>query len=368
MYETYTYEYILKTILDRISDADSTIDVREGSAMWYAVAPVAAELAIAYTNYDMLRKESFAGTATREGLYNACEDIGIDTSQFEASAGVFYGHFNVEVTTGSRWACGEYIFVVDSKVGMVTINDVEYHQYRLICETVGSLTQYTSGNLRPITDYGSSQLKVAVLDSCILVGADETNDEKIRETYFDYVANKSEGANIAQYNQWLNEFEGVGAHKIIPTWNGANSVKIVLLDENKEAPTTELIASVQDYLDPNSEGLGEGKAPIGAVVTVAGGTNAYINVKASLTLTSPTANISDISTKLRQYFRDIAYQKTVVNLYEVASIILSSPSVTDVNDVQLGRWVNDSAAVSYSASNITLGEYETPVLHQFYSE
>lgn len=366
MYENYTYEYILKSILDRITTADPTIDVREGSAMWYAVAPVAVELAVAYTNCDAISKESFVGTATREGIYRACADIGLDTTQFDASAGVFRGHFNVEVANGSRWACGDYIFVVSSKVGMVTMNEVDYHQYNLVCETVGSHTQYTSGNLRPITDYGSNDLRVAVLDSCVVIGADETSDEKVREAYFENIANKSEGANIAQYRQWLSEFDGIGAHKIVPTWNGANTVKVVVIDENKQSPTPDFIASVQNYLDPNREGLGEGKAPIGAVVTVEGGTNADIDVKAKLTLASSNADISDINANLTAYFRRIAFEKSVINIYEVASIILSSPSVSDINDVQIGRY--NGSTTSYSTSNITLGEFETPVLHAFHNE
>ena len=367
MYENYTYEYILNSILDRITNADSSIDVREGSAMWYAVAPVALELAIAYTNLDAVSKESFVGTATREGMYRAYDDLGISTAQFDATAGVFEGHFNVEVSIGSRWACGDYTFVVTSKVGIVTIDEVEYHKYRLACETVGSHTQHTTGNLRPITDYGSNLVRVAILDECVMVGADETSDEIVRDTYFEYIANKSEGANVAQYKQWLNEFEGVGAHKIVPTWNGKNTVKVVILNENKEAPTSDFIASVQNYLDPNSEGVGEGKAPIGAVVTVVGGTNANIDVKANLTLASASADISDIEKRLTDYYRRIAFEKRVVNIYEVASVLLSSPTVSDVNDVQLGRWV-DGSTTSYSANNLELGEFETPVYHGFYNE
>jgi uncharacterized phage protein gp47/JayE len=365
MYENYTYENILKTITNRILEADPTIDIREGSAMWYAIAPVAVELAIAYTNIESLSGESFVGTATRDGIYRACDDIGLNTEQFDATASVFHGHFNAEVSIGSRWACGDYIFVVSSKVGMVTIDDVEYHQYNLICETLGSHTRHTNGNLRPITDYGSNQIRVAVLDECVITGQDEVSDSDVKSSYFEYVANKSEGGNIAQYKQWLNEFDGVGAYKVIPAWNGLNTVKAVILDETNQSPTNELIASVQSYLDPNSEGLGEGKAPIGAIVTVEGGTNAYINVKARLTLSSANADISDINVNLSKYFRDIAFHKTVVNIYEVASIILASPSVSDVNDVQIGRWVSDGTTVSYTASNITLGEYETPVLHEF---
>lgn len=368
MFENYTYEYILNSILNRIVEADPTIDIREGSPLWYAVAPVAAELAIAYTNCDMVSKESFVATATREGIYRACDDIGIDTTQFDASASAFYGHFNVEVAVGSRWACGDYIFVVTEKSGTILVDDVSYYRYRLSCETLGSQTQYTSGNLRPITEYGSNQLKVAILDSCIFVGADETPDDKVREIYFDYIANKAESANISQYNQWLNEFTGVGAHKVIPTWNGANTVKVVILDENKEHPSDEFIADVQKYLDPNSEGLGEGKAPIGAMVTVVGGDNAYVDIKANITLATADATTDDINDKLEEYFREIAFKKSFVNIYEVASIIFSSPSVIDVNNVQLGRWTGEGSTVSYSSTNLPLEDYEAPVLHAFYNE
>lgn len=365
MYENYTYEYILNSILNRITAFDPSIDIREGSAMWYAVAPVASELAIAYTNCDAIHKESFVGTASREGLYRACEDIGLDTNQFEANSGVFLGHFDAEVTIGSRWACGDYIFGVTSKVGTVTIDGVVYQQYRLTCETKGSHTQYTIGNLRPITEYGSNSVAVAVLDECVIAGADEAIDEKVRETYFKYIAEKSEGGNVAQYNQWLSEFDGIGGQKIVPTWNGANTVKVAIIDENKEAPTSELVATVQEYLDPNKEGLGEGKAPIGAVVTVVGGTNAYIDVRATITLASATADTSDISDNLRNYFRKIAFEKTTINIYEVASVILASASVADVNDVRIGRYVNGST--SYANANLTLGDFETPVLHAFYN-
>lgn len=365
MYETYTYEYLLKSILDRITTADSSIDVREGSAMWYAVAPVAMELAIAYDNFNRVHKESFVGTATREGLYLACNDVGLDTAQFEATPSIFKGHFNIEVTIGSRWACGNYIFVAKQLNGTVKIDGVDYYEYILECETVGAHTAYTSGFLKPITDYGISNLKTSVLDECITVGSDEATDETIRKTYFDYVANNSDGGNVAQYHQWLLAFPGVGAEKVVAGWNGKNTVKAIILDENKEAPTPEFVASVQEYLDPNAEGLGEGKAPIGAVVTVEGGINANIIVEARVTLVNPTADISDVSVKLRDYFRSIAFKKSTISIYEVASIVLSSPAVSDVTDIQLGKFNEDPLDIAFTKSNLVLDETETPVLYLF---
>ena len=365
MYENYTYEFILKSILDRISTADSSIDIREGSPIWYAVSPVAVELAIAYSNYDMVRKESFVGTATRDGLYRACEDIGLDTEQFEANNGVFTAHFNNEVSLNSRWSCGGYIFYVTSKVGMVEIEGLTYHQYHLTCETTGSLTQYTSGNLLPITDYGDGRITVAVLDECVIVGEDETTDDEIRKYYFDAITNNATDGNVAQYNQWLSEIDGVGAHKVTPLWNGANTVRVAIIDENGQAPTPELIVSVQSQLDPGATGLGEGKAPIGAVVTVIGGTNALIDVRADITLVSENADYGDITEKLESYFKEIAFKKSAVNIYEVASIILSSDAVSDVSGVALGKFDPDTHSTTFTSSNLPLDEFEVPVLHTF---
>ena len=371
MYENYTYDYILDSILNRVREFDSTIDVREGSAIWYAVSPVAMELAIAYSNCDMVNKESFVGTATREGIYLACEDIGLDTSRFDATASVFLADFNVEVSIGSRWSCSGYTLRVTERVGEASADGVKYYQYRLVCETTGSASQYITGNLTPITEYGSNGLQMAVIDMCISAGAEETPDEEVRATYFDYIANKSEGANIAQYNQWLNEFEStigrIGAHKIRPTWDGVNTVKVVILDGNKESPDSTLVDAVQDYLDPNSEGLGEGKAPIGAVVTVEGGVNADIDIKAEITTNGENVDISDINERITEYFREIAFRKSVVNIYEVAGIILASPSVSNVNSVEIGRWNGVDSEVSYSPTNLPLDEFETPVLHEFYT-
>ena len=55
-----------------------------------------------------------------------------------------------------------------------------------------------------------------------------------------------------------------------PTWAGNNTVKLVIIDANKQPPSADLVAGAQGYMDPGVEGLGLGVAPFGAFTTVEG--------------------------------------------------------------------------------------------------
>lgn len=65
MYEDMTYEYILKRMLSKVS---SSVDKREGSIIYDALAPAAAELVQAYISIDTVMQETYGLTASREYL------------------------------------------------------------------------------------------------------------------------------------------------------------------------------------------------------------------------------------------------------------------------------------------------------------
>ena len=106
IYEDMTYEVILERMINRVSNQYPNLDTREGSIIFNALAPAAIELAIMYTELDNCLNESFVDTASREYLFRSCEQMGIDTSTFNAKAGIHKGEFDVEVSIGSRWNCG----------------------------------------------------------------------------------------------------------------------------------------------------------------------------------------------------------------------------------------------------------------------
>ena len=60
------------------------------------------------------------------------------------------------------------------------------------------------------------------------------------------------------------EVTGVGGVQVYPLDQGAHTVGVVLVDQFGEPASEELVEQVQTHIDPDSKGIGEGEAPIGA--------------------------------------------------------------------------------------------------------
>ena len=348
MYELQTYEAILSRLMQGVRDTYPDLDDREGSLIFNALAPAAIELAIAYVELDNIRDESFVNTASRQYALIGCEQMGIDISQFAASNGIFKGEFNVEVGIGSRWNRDLYNFTVTEYLG---INSNNRYEYKLECETYGTAPNNSVGELTPITD-APSGLTYAMLVECLIEGENEKTDDEVKRTYFDYVNSNVSDGNVAQYERWCSEYDGIGNYKIIPLWNGANTVKVSILSASNRAASSTLVEEVQKYFDPNIEGMGNGVAPIGAFVTVDTATELPINVSATVTMKAGYSDTSEIATAVANYFASIAYKKSQVAYMNVGATILNVEGVESISDLKL----NDGT------SDINLTTYQIPVL------
>ena len=347
-YENQTYEVILARMINRINIQYPNLDYREGSIIYNALAPAALELAIAYTELENIRNESFVDTATREYVLIGCQQMGIDTSQFDASAGTFRGVFNVEVEIGSRWNCDVYNFAVTEYIGK---NAEGRYEYKMLCETTGGEPNSIFGSLTPI-DNAPSGLSFAELTECLIEGEDAKTDDEIKEAYYDYINSNAEDGNVAQYERWCNEYDGIGNYKITPLWNGSNTVKVSILSASNKAASSTLIDEVQEYFDPNVEGMGNGVAPIGAFVTVDTATEVPINISATITLKDGYSDTSGIDTAISDYFSSISFEKSQVAYMNVGAVILDVEGVESVS----GLTLNDGT------TDITLTTYQIPTL------
>ena len=90
MYEGLTYEQILQRMLDR---APLDVDKREGSIIYNAIAPVAAEVKQMQIELDVLLNETFADTASRQYLIKRAAERGIIPKK--ATHAVLKGEFNM---------------------------------------------------------------------------------------------------------------------------------------------------------------------------------------------------------------------------------------------------------------------------------
>lgn len=346
-YESMTYDIILDRMIDRVVEKYPNLDIREGSIIHNALSPAAIELAIMYTELDNVLKESFVNTASREYILIACDDMGIDTTSFEAKASVHKGEFDVPVATGSRWNCDLYNFVVTDFLGLVD----GYYTYSMECETVGVMPNKQVGSLIAITD-APIGLKHAELVECLIEGEDETPDEKIKEIYYEYINSSIADGNVKQYKQWCNEYEGIGNSKVFPLWNGANTVKVSILSVSNKVASKELIDEFQAYLDPGVTGMGDGVAPIGAFVTVTTASEIPISVSGTIKLKEGYTDTSKISTAIENYFSEIAYNKSRVSYMNVGAEILKVEGVEFVSNL----------IINNGTSDIVLGDEEIPTL------
>lgn len=338
-YEDMTYEVILKRMIDRVTAKYPNLDNREGSIIYNALAPAALEMAIMYTELNNVLNESFVNTASREYILIACQQMGIDISQFDASAGVHKGEFDVEVEIGSRWNCDLFNYTVTQYIG----KNGDYYAYQMECDTVGTAPNNQTGDLTPITNVPSGLTHAKIVE-CLLEGENETSDEDIRTAYFEYVSDVVSDGNIAQYERWCREYDGIGHFKIFPLWKGANTVKVSILNTSNTAASTEpggLVDRFQQYLDPGITGMGDGVAPIGAFVTVTTANQVPISVSATVSTRSNFTDTSLITQAITDYLASIAYKKNVVAYMNVGAVILGVDGVESVNDLKLNGVTSD---------------------------
>ena len=141
--EYYDFNNILRRMLDKVSDS---IDKREGSIIYDALAPCAAELAQMYIvlkdNIDLV----FVDTSTGEYLDKLCNQVGLERKQATKAIRKlkFYDENNIlmNVEIGERFSLEDLTYK--------TIEKIAEGEIKCECETEGTLGNKQSGILIPI--------------------------------------------------------------------------------------------------------------------------------------------------------------------------------------------------------------------------
>lgn len=323
MVEEQTYEMILERMLERIPDQ---IDKREGSIIFDALAPSAAELAQMYVELENSMNLKFAATASGEYLDRSIAWSGIIRKQATKAQllGLFSGQNGIpmDVPLGSRFSLDPFNYKV--------IKRVETGQYVLECESTGKEGNRRFGTLLPL-DYINGLVK-AELSELWVPGEDTESDEALYDRYREKISRPVTSANRNQYELWARENSGVGKAKAFPLWNGPGTVKVVLLNNDMRSPTVSVVEAVQKYVDPTQDGMGEGAAPVGSVVTIVGATEVPINIDVKVTLLEG-AGMDGIQVLLedsvRKYLKDLAMVDPLVRYNRIANVVLDMPQVID---------------------------------------
>lgn len=186
-------------------------------------------------------------------------------------------------------------------------------------------------------------------------GYDEESKEDLLLRYYEDIQKPVTSGNIYHYIKWAKEVTGVGDAKVKPLWRGDNTVKVVILNSNREIPSQDLIKRVQDYIDPytpgddgskNGWGCGLGQAPIGAYCTVVPAAAKELNIAAQTVLKSgmELEKVKEnIRACIKEYLKTIAFDESVgyISFAKIGSLIMSADGVLDYDNLTLNGGIDN---------------------------
>lgn len=335
MFEAFTYNNLMQRCLARVPD---TMDKREGSVIWDALAPACAELELAYLCMEYTLNQGFADTAEEPYLSRRTAERGITPNP--ATYAVLKGVFTPAsaAVQGKRFNLGEVNYQVGNAISG------EAGAYQIICETAGTIGHKALGSLIPI-EYVAG-LETATATEVLIPGEDEEDTETLREKYFDSFDQKPYGGNIKDYKEKIESISGVGGCRVTPIWQGGGTVKCTILDATYSPASQTLLDTVQETIDPTRDGSGYGLAPIGHIVTIDTAGETTINVALNIEFDSDYSwdnMISTIRETVENYLLELradwknykSGQNTTVRISQVETRILAITGVLDVADTKI---------------------------------
>lgn len=342
--ELNTEEIVKNRMLDNVS---ADLDKREGSFIFDAISPAAIELVLAYIGLDNVLQAGFAETSFGTYLKMRAHEHGItERSATKASgpgAGLITGTAGTVIAANSVFATSSGIqfqttastIIGDNGQGVVDIEAVN----------AGSQGNVPAGSITviPVAIPGVTSFTNTAATTG---GSDAESDADLLARLLEKVRQPATSGNVAHYVQWAKEISEVGDVKVIPLWNGPGTVKVVIVDVNKQPANATILSDVQAHI--------EDSRPIGATVTVESAEALNIDVMATLQLETG-ALLSDAQTafekSLSDYTASIAFKDEQLRYSQIGSLLLSVPKVVDYSNL----------IVNGGVANVAIGQNQVPV-------
>lgn len=387
---------------DMINNIPSDVDTREGSIIYNALMPIAMELSDVYSQLGMVYDEVFADTASYAYLAKRAAERGLyPEDETKATLKMVVTPASSNITIGDVFILGELSYTVTSEI------DKSKGEWQVECDTAGIIGNSQLGDLLPAeTSDELNDLEEVELTEVLIPGQDEEDEETFRLRYFESFTDYAFSGNKQSYKDAVNSIDGVGSCKVIRQWDdgydpkslqinddvtnwiskqsadtvGTNvytwlnkiytasknnllttggTIKIIIATSDYKAPSGTLIATVQNALDPNSHGEGEGIAPIGHAVKVEGCISKTINYSFKLVYVR-NYNFdklkTDIESAIDEYHAELSNDwadadETVIRTSFIETKLLAITGIADITEIQING----------SDDNLILNENELPV-------
>lgn len=336
---------------EMMKDISNEYDKTEGSFIYDATKPPAIKLEEVYQDLnsiiDQFNIENLAGNELAQRIR---QTTGINRKAATKSIGLIQAKGNGTITQGALFETenGIQFEATETKeivtIGLVkvqctktgSIGNVPANQIKLIPITIGGITEVN--NPEPTTD-----------------GFEAETDQALRQRYYDRIKTPATSGNRAHYKNWAKEVQGVGDAKVFPLWDGSNTVKIVIIDALKGPASQEIVDRVQEYIDPNGNGLGEGTAPIGAFCRVISAAAKTIDIAFTVNKDGAYTDeqvLNHVRDGITKYFKEITFTESYISYGIIGSIILQAEGIRDYSNL----------TINGSTENIPIQEDQVAIL------
>ena len=325
-----TYENIKQRILDNIN---SDIDKREGSFTQNMISPISEELAKIYLEQRDLVSMAFVRNGFFNYLDDKCWEYGVERKIGTSAVGevTFEGEDGTIISNGTVIHNNDLYYVIlndadisNGKADLVVEAYEMGKKYNVLKNTEFTLKE----NIQGVTKvYAKEDFKG---------GTDTETDEELRDRYFNTIKKSYTSGNVAHYEAWTTEVNGVGSCKVYPLKNGNGTVEIVITNSDMLGASSELIESVKANI--------EEKRPIGANVSVVSATEKAINITANITL-SVGYELMEVKQlfeeKLKEYLKEISFKSSYVSTAKLGNLLLDIDGVYDYTDFKVNNAINN---------------------------
>ena len=333
MFEAETRSAILERLKKYYAEFKGMdVSAVEGTYSFDTLAANAKEFEKAYAEMDLMMDAAFPQTSwgvyldrladELSGLSRRAATPAVVTLSITGTAGATVPAGSLFATpSGTNFATDEAMKLDDKGIGTV----------KATAQSTGAGGNVAAGTITviPVSIYGVSKV---TNEAAAYNGYEEETDGALLERLLFAVRQPATSGNVYHYIEWATSVSGVGAVKVLPLWNGNGTVKVIVVDANKDTPSEELLQKVRDTIAEN--------APIGATVTVTAPVLKTVNV--ALKVTNGTGDVDAIKTALTKYFKASVFgtnyttQKSTdtvtISYAQIGRIILDNSDTTGIND------------------------------------
>lgn len=348
MYSTQTYEVIKDRILNDENIKKTKLAINEGSITNSIVSALSVEEAKLYIDMMNLFRLAFIEEGYYDYLDKRVNEFGIYRKEGEYATGEveFKGDIGTKILNGSiiRINGLDYSVIKD-----VTISEtIEDNKSPIQANGVGGKYNVPIGSVFTIAEEITG-LESIVATTEIEGGIDRETDEELRARFYETQRNNATSGNVAHYEQWAKEVDGVYNAKVTPLWNGPGTVKVAIAGRNNKPVDGEIIKKCKAYI--------EEVRPIGATVTVVTPSELKINITANITLNSAYSKEqaeAEVLARLEEYLLTVTDKVLYSNIF---AMLVNCDSIVDCSEVKINNQttnINIGAEQVATAGTITL--------------